>query len=732
LAHRHHRMADFIEAAISNLMEHLLAGAVLVIAVVFGFLLSVRAGLVTLLAIPLSLLATVLAMRLAGATINTMTLGGMAIALGALVDDAIIVVENIVRRLRENRMRDAAHRLSTAQVVFAASREIQGSIVFATLVIILVFLPLFFLSGVEGRLMAPLGFAYVVALAASLLVALTVTPVLSHWLLPASSAVRRAEEPRFLRALKAGYGRLLDATLQRWRPIAALAAALLVFALVALAQAGRSFLPEFNEGTLTVSAATAPGTSLEESDRLGRLVEQILLSQPEVVTTARRTGRSPLDPHALDVHESEIEVSLAMRDRSKEALLAALREDLAQVPGMSIVVGQPISHRIDHMLSGSRANIAVKIFGPDLSELRGLAQQVKRAAEAVPGTADVVAEQQSDVPLLTVAYRRDALARHGLSARELSEAIEAAYSGLTVSKVLIGQTSVDLVVRYDPAVRSSIEAVRATLITTPTGARVPLSALADIRNDRGPFFLNRENGQRKIVVMANTAGRDLGSVVDDLRRSVAERVALPKGYHIEYGGQFESAGQARRTLTILGGLVTAGIFVLLFVAFGSARDATLVMLNLPLALIGGVAGVHLAGGTLSVASIIGFITLFGIATRNGVMLVAHVQHLVDVEGVRDPLLAVRRGAQERLVPILMTALAAGLALVPIALAAGEPGTEIQAPMAVVILCGLVSSTLLNMVVVPAMYLRFGARARQLRLGPEFDRKSRSAEAADAG
>jgi CzcA family heavy metal efflux pump len=708
------RQADFIEAAIRNLMEHLLAGAALVVAVVFGFLLSVRAGLVTLLAIPLSLLATVLAMKLAGATINTMTLGGMAIALGALVDDAIIVVENIVRRLRENRQRAADRRLPVAQVVFAASREIQGSIVFATLIIVLVFLPLFFLSGVEGRLMAPLGFAYVVALAASLLVALTVTPVLSQWLLPECSAVRRAREPRLARALHAGYGRLIEAVLARWRPIAAAAALLLAAALAGLFQAGRAFLPEFNEGTLTVSASTVPGTALEESDRLGRLVEQILLSQPEVVTTARRTGRSPLDPHALDVHESEIEVSLKMRERSKDALLAALRAELAQVPGMNVVVGQPISHRIDHMLSGSRANIAVKIFGPDLTELRRLAQAVKAVAEAVPGTADVVAEQQSDVPLLAVAYRREALARHGLTAREISEAIETAFAGLAVSRIQVGQASHELVVRYDPAARASIEAVRATLVTTPTGARVPLAALADIRNDRGPFFVNRENAQRKTVVMANTAGRDLGSVVEDLRRAVSAQVALPRGYHIEYGGQFESAAQAQQALLLTGALVIGGVFVLLFVAFGSARDATLVMLNLPLALIGGVAGVHLAGGTLSVASIIGFITLFGIATRNGVMLVAHIHHLVDIEGVRDARVAVRRGAEERLLPILMTALAAGLALVPIALAAGEPGTEIQAPMAVVILCGLATSTLLNMIVVPAMYLRFGARARELR------------------
>lgn len=710
------RQADFIRISINNLLAALAEGSVLVIGIVFAFLLSARATAITLLAIPLSLVAAILAMKALGATINTMTLGGMAIALGALVDDAIIVIENIVRRLRENLAQPEGERQAAGHVVFAATKEIQGSIVFATLIIMLVFTPLFFLSGVEGRLMVPLGFAYVVSLAASLAVAITVTPVLAALLLPRSRIVVDNVEPRFIHALKAGYRRLLEHTLTRWRSVAAISAGALLLALVALAFAGRAFLPDFNEGTLTVGTATLPGTALEESDRLGQMVEQILLSHPEVIATARRTGRAEGDPHAMDVSASEMEVTLKMGERSKEDFLAALRVDLAGVPGTQIVIGQPISHRIDHMLSGSRSNIAVKIFGPDLAELRRLTGAIKAVAQGVSGTVDVSDEQQSDIPFLSLHFKRDALARHGLSVREVAETVEAAFSGVAVGRVQQGQAAYDLAVRFDPAHKASLDALRATLVATPAGARLPLSALAEVRNERAPYFITRENVQRKMVVMANVAGRDLAGVVDDIRRQVAAKVPLPAGYHVEYGGQFESAEEAGRTLVLLGIGVTVGIFLLLFVAFHSVRDALLVMLNLPLAAIGGVIGVFVAGGVLSVASIIGFITLFGIATRNGVMMIAHIHHLIEHEGVCDAAEAVRRGAEERLVPILMTALAAGLALVPLALAAGQPGSEIQSPMAVVILFGLASSTLLNMLVVPALYLRFGAVRRELASG----------------
>jgi len=516
---------------------------------------------------------------------------------------------------------------------------------------------------------------------------------------------------------------MLEATITRWKMVTVLSVGALLISLVALSFAGRAFLPDFNEGTLTISTATLPGTALEESDRLGQMVEQILLSHPEVVATARRTGRAEGDPHAMDVSASEMEVTLKMGERRKEDFLAALRADLSTVPGTQIVVGQPISHRIDHMLSGSRSNIAVKIFGPDLGELRRLTAAIKAVVQNVDGAVDVTDEQQNDIPFLTIRFKRDALARHGLSVRQLAETVETAFSGMAVSRVQQGQATFDLTLRFDPASKATLDAVRATLITTASGARLPLSALTDIRNDRAPYYITRENVQRKMVVMANVAGRDLASVVDDIRRQVGSEVKLPADYHVEYGGQFESAEEAARVLLFLGMAVTIGIFLLLFVAFKTVRDALLVMLNLPLAIIGGVIGVFVSGGVLSVASIIGFITLFGIATRNGVMMIAHIHHLVEHEGVLDAAEAVKRGAEERLVPILMTALATGLALVPLALAAGQPGSEIQSPMAVVILFGLASSTLLNMIIVPALYLRFGAIRQELESGQTVRRRT---------
>ena len=699
------RQANFITVSIDNLTAALRDGAILVVAIMFLFLFSARATGIALLAIPLSLLVAVLVIRWLGGSINTMTLGGMAIALGALVDDAIIVVENIVKRLRENAGRPVAERESAHGVVFAATREIEGSIVFATLIIILVFLPLFFLTGVEGRLLAPLGLAYVVALAASLLVALTVTPVLCLLGLPGTSTVTTDHDTRFISWLKRGYQPVLDLALSWWRLVLAASVAMLAVAVVALVLAGRGFLPEFNEGSLTLSAVTLPGTSLETSDEIGARVETILLAQPEVVATARRTGRAELDPHAQQVFASEIDVTLKMGERSKASLLADLRRAFAAIPGTNVVIGQPISHRIDHMLSGTRANIAIKIFGDELYELRRLGRQVETLVADVPGAVDVAMDQQAEIPFVTVDFRRPALASYGMTMADAAEALETAMTGTTVGRIREGEASFDLVVRYPESARENLETIRNTLLTLPSGARVPFGALADIRRDRGPNTITRENVQRKLVVMANVADRDLISVVEDIRARLASELELPAGYYIEYGGQFESAESAGTRLLLLGAIVIVGIFFLLVAAFGNARNAGLVMLNLPLALIGGVAGVWFTGGIMTVAAVIGFITLFGIATRNGVILVDHISRLVD-DGVpvED---AVRRGAMERLVPILMTALATALALVPLALAAGEPGSEIQAPMAVVILWGLVSSTVLNMVVVPSMYLRFG-------------------------
>jgi len=703
------RQADFIRVAIDNLGGALRDGAILVVAIMFVFLLSARATGIALLAIPLSLLVAVLTIRALGGSINTMTLGGMAIALGALVDDAIIVVENIVRRLRENQDRPADVRHSVVNVVFDATREIESSIVFATLIIILVFLPLFFLVGVEGRLLQPLGLAYIVSLAASLLVALTVTPVLCLMMLP-GRADTEAHDNRFTSALKRGYRPLLESALAHWRLVVLAAAALLVAACIALVFAGRGFLPEFNEGSLTINVVTLPGTALEESDRIGGRVEQILLSQPEIAATTRRTGRAELDPHAQAVYASEIEVNLNMGSRSKAALLAELRRQFASLPGTNIVIGQPISHRIDHMLSGTRANIAVKLFGPELPELRRLGGRIEKIMGDVPGAVDVAMEQQSEIPFVTVRFDRAALARYGIAVAEAAEMVETAFGGTVVGSVLEGSASFDVVVRYPEKMRDDLQAVRQTLLQTPAGAEITLDAIAEIRRERGPDTIGRENVQRKQVVMANVAGRDLVGVVEDMRRRIGEQVDLPTGYHVEFGGQFESAEAAGQRLLLLGLVVIAGIFFLLVTAFSSARDAALVMLNLPLALIGGVAGVWLAGGVVTIAALIGFITLFGIATRNGVILIDHIRRLVEEHGMA-PDQAVRTGADQRLIPILMTALATALALVPLALAGGQPGSEIQAPMAIVILCGLLTSTALNMIVVPALYSRFGAACR---------------------
>ena len=711
------RQADFIEVAVRNVQAVLRDGVILVLLIVLLFLASGRASAVTIVAIPLSLVTAVLVLSAFGATLNTMTLGGMAIAVGELVDDAVIDVENVLRRLRMNAALPEEERRPSLEVVLAASQEIRTSIVFATLVVVLVFLPLFFLSGVEGRLLAPLGIAYVVSLAASLFVAVTVTPVLCSFLLPRSKAVTQDHEPRLAGWLKRRYLPMLDAALARWRLVAAISVALLIAAMVSLALSGRSFLPEFREGTLTIAAVTLPGTSLAESDAMGRRVEEILLRHPEVVSVARRTGRAEMDEHAQGVNASEVDVTLREGERSRDAFLEALRNDFSMLPGLNITIGQPIGHRIDHMLSGTRASIAVKVFGDDLAELRRLGAEVETAMGSVPGVVDLAREQQSDIPFARVRFDRVAIAQHGMRVADVAQALEVGSGVHVVSQVMEGQAVFDLVVRTEPSRVTDFEDLGELLITTPIGSRVPLRALADLQRDRGPNEIGRENVQRKLVVSCNVAERDVGSVVGDIQAAVARDVSLPEGYRVEYGGQFESAEGATRTLALLSFACLFGMLGLLYAAFGSIRDAVLVMLNLPLALIGGAAGVYFEGGILSVASLVGFITLFGIATRNGIMLVSHLRNLVLEEGVTDIDEAVRRGAQERLVPILMTALATGLGLVPLALSGGEPGSEIQAPMAVVILFGLFSSTALNMFVVPALYRQFGALARGTRAEP---------------
>ncbi|MBM3879595.1 MAG: efflux RND transporter permease subunit [Verrucomicrobia bacterium] len=701
------RQADFIEVAIQNIMAALRDGGLLVVAIVLLFLANIRATFITLTAIPLSLGVTVLVMKAFGATMNTMTLGGMAIAIGALVDDAVILVENVFRRLRLNTLQPEGQRHPATHVVFAASIEIQKSIVFATLIIGLVFLPIFFLSGVEGRLLKPLGVAYIVSLGASLLVALMVSPVLCDRLLPTSQAVLTGQEPKVVTWLKSHYSTILNPVLNHpWR-VTIPAAVALVLALGSTFAMGRSFLPEFNEGTLTLSAVTLPGTSLEQANEYGTLIERTLLSHPEVTGVARRQGRAELDEHAQGVESAEIDVSLKMQRRSKEEFLEALRRDFSLIPGLNVIIGQPISHRIDHMLSGTRANIAVKIFGDNLYQLRLLANRARQEMEAVPGVVDLSIEQQTEVPILRAHFDRNAIARHGLSVRQVAQTMEAAIKGVTVSRVLEGRNSFDLVVRLTGPEGWQLDNLGELLVDTPAGARVPLRSLADLRKETGPNYISREQVERKIVVMCNAGGRDVTSIVNDCKKVVDPLVAGLPGYRVAYSGQFESAAEAGRIVALLGIAVVLGIGFLLHLAFGSGRDAALVMLNLPLALIGGVVGVFVSGGVLSVASLIGFITVFGIATRNGIMLVSHIKHLAEHEGVTALREAVFRGALERLAPILMTALAAGLALIPLALSGHKPGSEIQTPMAIVILFGLLSSMLLNMIVVPTLYLRFG-------------------------
>jgi CzcA family heavy metal efflux pump len=701
------RQADFIEVAVGNVIGALRDGGILVIAVVLIFLANLRAAAITLTAMPLSLAAAVLVLRASGATINTMTLGGLAIAIGALVDDAIVDVENVVRRLRENAARPEAERQPASVVVRDATLEIRSSIVFATVIIVLVFLPIFGLSGVEGRLLTPLAFAYIVALLASLAVAIVVTPALCYAFLPRASSITRGHDGWLSRSLKARFARVLPYALDRPALVTGAAAVLLIGAVAATTRFGTAFLPVFHEGSLTISVNTLPGTSLAKSDEIGTRVEKILLAQREVIATARRTGRAELDEHVQGVEAAEIDVGLRESDRPRDELLAELRRSFGTLPGTNVSIGQPISHRIDHMLSGTRANIAVKIVGDDLPTLRRLGEQVRDAMQEVPGVADLSLEPQTEIPFVRFVLNRAAIARYGLRVQDVAEAIETSLAGTTVGRVFDRSAAFDLTVRLDPSAAIDFDRIADLPIDTPTGETVPVRVLADVRRETGPNMILRENVQRRIVVSSNVAGRDLGSVVDDIRTAVSTAVPMPDGYRVEYGGQFESQQSASRRLQALGAVVIAALFMILLLAFGRARDALLIMLNLPLALIGGVAGVFLAGGVLSVASMIGFITLFGIATRNGIMLVSHIRHLIDEEGVRDFRAAVERGANERLVPILMTALAAGLALIPLALAAGDSGSEIQTPMAIVILCGLTTSTLLNMFVVPTLYLKFG-------------------------
>ncbi|OKZ15955.1 MAG: multidrug transporter AcrB [Butyricimonas synergistica] len=705
------RQSRFIESSISNIQKALFEGAIFVVIVLFFFLMNVRTTIISLVALPLSLLVAILTLHGLGLTINTMSLGGLAIAIGSLVDDAIVDVENVYKRLRENQLKPAEERLSSLKVVFEASREVRMPILNSTLIIVACFLPLFFLSGMEGRMLIPLGIAFIVALFASTVVALTLTPVLCSYMLTTKRALKQNEkEPFVSRTLKVWYKKALEWALRYKKIVIGTSAALLIFTIVIMTGLGRSFLPPFNEGSLTINISTMPGVSLEESDNMGRMAEEILLDIPEIQTVARKTGRAELDEHALGVNVSEMEAPFELDKRSRDEFLADVRQRLGELKGVNIEIGQPISHRIDAMLSGTKANIAIKLFGNDLNKLYNIGGQIKEAIQGIDGIADLTLEQQIERPQLQIKPKRDMLAKYGIPLPKFSEFINVALSGKVVSQVYEGGKVFDLTVKVHDDDKANMEQI-GNLMIDANGQKVPLHYVAEILPLVGPNTISRENVQRKIVVSANVAGRDLNGVVKDIQKTVGEQITLPEGYHVEYGGQFESEQAASRTLFLTSVISILLIFLLLFNEFHSMPLSGIIMLNLPLAIIGGVLSIWFTSGIISIPAIIGFISLFGIATRNGILLVSHYNHLRS-EGMslHD---SVVHGSLDRLNPILMTALTSALALIPLAVGGDLPGNEIQSPMAQVILGGLLSSTLLNGFVVPIMYLLLNHKQKEI-------------------
>ena len=699
------RQADFIQTSISNVQNALMEGALFVILILFLFLGSFRTTIISLLAIPLSLLGSILILKELGMNINTMSLGGMAIAIGVLVDDAIIDVENVYKRLRQNRLLSADERKDSFTVVFEASKEIRASIFNATLIIIVAFLPLFFLSGMEGRMLIPLGIAFVVSLFMSLIVAMTLTPLLSYLLLSGDKYLIKNEKEKWLvRFLTSWYEKSLTWSLHHKKSVLLTIIAAFIISVLVFNSFGRSFLPEFNEGALTLSVVTKPGTSLEESNRLGNLVEQELLAIPEVSSTARRTGRGELDEHSQTTNSAEIDVNFLLKDREQAEFMANVRSSLAQIPGIAFTVGQPLGHRIDHMLSGTRANIAIKVFGTDLNRLFSTGNEIKSVIKGIDGLVDVNVDQQVEIPQIQIKAKRDMLARYGITMNEFNEFIDVSFGGEKLADIYEGQRSFDLVLRLNPDYTQSMDGIRSALIDTQDGKKITLDQVADIVSVSGPSSISRENVQRKIVVSANVAERDLRSVVTDIQEAIGNQIQLPEGYRIEYGGQFESEAKASRTLLITSLLAIFIIFLLLYQEFKDFKLSGIILLNLPLALIGGVFAIWITSNVLSIPAIIGFITLFGIATRNGILLISNYQRLQDFGLTR--LETVTKGSSDRLNAILMTALTAALALIPLAWRGDMPGNEIQSPMAKVILGGLITSTLLNIYVVPIVYSMF--------------------------
>lgn len=700
------RQSRFIESSIGNVQKSLLEGGIFVVIVLFLFLANIRTTVISLVTLPLSLIASILALHYMGFTINTMSLGGMAIAIGSLVDDAIVDVENVYKRLHENRLKPAGEQLPILEVVFNASKEVRIPILNSTLIIIVSFVPLFFLSGMEGRMLVPLGIAFIVALAASTVVALTVTPVLCSYLLGKEKTKKQNNEnsdSAVARKMKQWYGSALTFVLGHKKGVLGGTIGLFVVALGCFFTLGRSFLPPFNEGSFTINISSLPGISLEESDKMGHRAEELLLSIPEIQTVARKTGRAELDEHALGVNVSEIEAPFELKDRSRSELVAEVREKLGTIVGANVEIGQPISHRIDAMLSGTKANIAIKLFGDDLNRMFTLGNEIKSAIQGIPGIADLNVEQQIERPQLVISPKREMLAKYGISLPEFSEFVNVCLAGEAVSQVYEKGKSFDLTVRVKDNLRDEMEKIRNLMIDTGDGQKIPLNYVAEIRSAMGPNTISRENVKRKIVISANVADRDLRSVVNDIQAQVDAQIKLPEGYHIEYGGQFESEQAASRTLALTSFMSIVVIFLLLYHEFRSMKESAIILINLPLALIGGVFALLITTGEVSIPAIIGFISLFGIATRNGMLLISHYNHLQQEEGygVYD---SVIRGSLDRLNPILMTALSSALALIPLALSGDLPGNEIQSPMAKVILGGLLTSTFLNGFIIPIVYL----------------------------
>ena len=698
------RQSRFIESSISNVQNSLYEGAIFVVIVLFLFLANARTTVISLVTLPLSLLVTILVLHYMGLSINTMSLGGMAIAIGSLVDDAIVDVENVWKHLRENRMLPLAERKPVLEVVFNASREVRMPILNSTLIIIVSFVPLFFLSGMEGRMLMPLGVAFIVSLFASTIVALTLTPVLCSYLLGGQTGKEGGVPKEAFVAvwMKKHYERALLWALGHKKGVLGSAAVLFVSALCLFFTLGHSFLPAFNEGSFTINISSMPGISLEESDKIGRQAEELLLSIPEIQTVARKTGRAELDEHALGVNVSEIEAPFELKDRSHQELLNEVRKKLSVISGANIEIGQPISHRIDAMLSGTQASIAIKLFGDDLNRMFALGNQIKEVIADVEGIADLNVEQQIERPELKIIPKREMLAKYGISLPQFNEFITVNMAGEVVSQVYEQGKSFNLVVRSSESNRGSMEHIKNLMIDDAQGQKIPLSYVADIESSAGPNTINRENVKRKIVISANASGRDLRSVVNDIRKRVDESVRLPEGYHVEYGGQFESEQSASRTLLLTSAMSIAVIFLLLYMQFKSGAESGVILINLPLALIGGVFTLIFTTGELSIPAIIGFISLFGIATRNGMLLISHYKLLKEEQGM-DLRECIVHGSLDRLNPILMTALSSALALIPLALRGDLPGNEIQSPMAKVILGGLLTSTFLNAFIVPVVY-----------------------------